>query len=200
MNYAAFKDYLVTHLWKMGDQTVIASLDTLIATANAELDRDLMVVDRDATQVLSSTSDNIPLPPDFKIMRDVSIDGLGQMSYVTPAQLMALKANNRFGRLDVYSTYKGELLLAALATPEAPVSGYMNYQSRIPDFKTLDQSWVADNYFDVYLYCVLKHTGTFLREDERVPMWISLYGAALQSALESDNDAKYSGSPLQMQF
>jgi hypothetical protein len=52
----------------------------------------------------------------------------------------------------------------------------------------------------VYLYCVLKHTAPFLREDERLGTWDAMYGNAIGTALEENNERKYAGSPLKMHF
>lgn len=198
--YDQFKDYLIVHLWKVGDSVVIDNLDALIKTANAELNRVLKVIDRDVSMSLSITALNTALPSDFRSMRDLFLTGVGQMTYITPQQLLLDRETCDDTLLSGYSTQAGELLVTGGVSASSPVTGTMNYYANIPDYKTTGVSWVADNYYDVYLYCVLKHTAPFLREDERLAMWSGMYGSAMESVMDENEDRKYSGGPLNVTF
>lgn len=200
MTYATFKAYLQQHLWKRGDPGLIEALDTLIKTADSELNRVLKVEDRNASVSLVVTQNDVALPSDYKYTRSVSMAGVGRLSYVTPAELFVLIDAYPSQQLDVYSTRNGSLLLGTDASIAVPKAAVLEYYADVPNFQTAGTSWVADEYFDVYLYCVLKHTGPFLREDERVQMWLGLFNDALQSALDTNEDVKYAGAPLTIKF
>lgn len=106
LNYQAFKDFLITFLWKKGDQQLIASLDNLIVMGEAKLNRDLDMERRHTSVTLLVTGEREALPPDYYKMRSVvDLDGsLGELRYVTPADLEAQRAATRSAQwLPIYS-------------------------------------------------------------------------------------------------
>lgn len=203
MNYAAFKDHLITFLWKMGDTFLIDRLDSLVTMANHELNRSLKVERRHVLADLTVSANPSTLPADFRSMRNLSSPTLGEMIYVVPAEYARLQAGGgssqaSFG--DRYTTSGKTLRIVGPTTVDTPVDLLLLYYADVPDFVATDDSWVADEYLDIYTYCCLKHSAPFLREDERIPIWSSLFASGLVEAIDDDQDRKYSGSPLNIKF
>lgn len=201
MMLSTFKDYLMTHLWKTGDDVVLANLDTIIATAYSELDRVFKVVDREAVATLSAESNEVALPADYRSMRSLVSLSVGKMNYLIPAEFADRIACQQTCPND-YTVVNKTVRLTFNPTAEAPESLECWYTAVVPrlDDET-EENWLADDYFDVLLYTVLKHTAPFLREDERVAMWSDMQNTAIASALEeNEHERKYAGSPLKINF
>lgn len=199
MTYAEFKDYLITHLWKTGDQVVIDRLDTLIKTAEHELNRVLKIEDRTQLSDIEAASNLVELPEDYREMRVLSNPHHREMKYYIPSKFYAFgDPSNR--DYEAYTIVNNCIALGGIVTVDKPLHLTMLYYQKIPDFKTADASWLADDYLDVYTYCVLKHSAPFLREDERLQTWMALYGEALATAMAENDDRKFAGSPLKIHF
>jgi len=208
MNYAGFKTFISTFLWKQNDSVLIDNLDNLILLANADLERELRLSHRNVSEVVSVSSTTFltsALTSPLRTIKSIVLNdptriiGRNPMSAATVATVRSKQIIPLPG--GIYDTYamlsKDTILFAGNISADLPADMAITYRKGIPNFADADASWVADEYFDVYLYGVLMHTAPFLREDERVGLWQSLYKAALTSANdESLWEVEYGGSPL----
>lgn len=197
LSYSDFKDQLITHLWRAGDQVVIDNLDSLIRLAESQIGRELRVEDRHATATPTADSLELILPDDYKQMRGVVApsQNLPPFTYVTPVELQRMRAQHPNAWRPFYSLADNILMLVGYIDPDPTkhISILVDYQRRIPDFKSTDSSWLTDDYLDVYVYGTLLHATPFLREDERLQMWQMMYSTALASALEESEFYKKRG-------
>jgi len=204
MDYAEFKTHLATFLWKANDADLIASLDNLIVMGTSELNRRLPIQTRIVTTLLAPDSEDFALPADFRQMisiTDATRGGASQMSVSTKAAVLRqrVQTNSAYAS-GMYCIEKKVLCLAGPYTVTGPGSFTISYRANFPDYKTLDTSYLADDYLDLYTYTVLSHTAPFLREDERVAMWISLKESGITSTNEEDKwNIEFGGSPLSTQ-
>jgi len=77
----------------------------------------------------------------------------------------------------------------------------MIYRASIPALSDSNTSnWLLEEAPDAYLYGTLMQTAPWLREDERVAMWGSLYTQAIQSVNKDGEVAKHGGSGLRMKI
>ncbi len=186
MIYQEFKDYLVKFLWKAGDTQLISSLDNLISMAESGLNNQLRVERRHSSAIITADAEEKALPDDYFSIRQVAdiSTQLGEFVYVSPAEIRSwrLQTNSSQWR-PIYSIEDTNLLLCGPAAN--PIDLVVDYTNRIPDFKTTDSSWLADDYLDLYTYAVLSHSAPFLREDERIVTWKQGYAEALQSINEA---------------
>jgi hypothetical protein len=169
--------------------------------AHAALSRKLTLSRREEELTISVTSETYTLPSDFKQI--IALSGpLGPMCNATANHIasdrLKTPSANTSGNYHVNSVSGAHVLqLAVSASVSAPVELTLIYRTEIPDFATTDASWLAEEYLDLYTYAVFKHSGPFLREDERVALWKSYYDEALFSALEEEAfSISYGGSPL----
>lgn len=206
MDYAEFKNHLTTFLWKDNDTTLIASLDSLIRMAEAELNRELPIEQRIVDITLAPTTETIPVPADYRSM--ISLNNLASrgrstsntMVNQTKTSVLAQRKLSQSSHVvNVYCVENRQIHLVGPFSAEWPGELHMTYRANFPDFRALDVSYLADEYLDLYTYTVLSHSAPFLREDERVPMWTSLKMTAIESTLKEDKwDKQYGGSPLGM--
>lgn len=189
MNYLQFKTYLANFLWRPNDANLIANLDTLVLMATSELRRRLLVKDRELVATISATANPFPAPSGFTHMIELRYNGI-PLKRVESYQATDFTFDYYAGTTsptvgDYYYVGNQLIYFQGQASVEVPVSFSMRYRSGLPALSgDIDTSWLIDDYIDLYIYAVLKHTAPYLREDERVALWTSLYENALQSANE----------------
>lgn len=206
MDYATFKTYIATFLWKQNDTDLVNNLDSLIVMANAELARLLDINRRNVTLVIAPTVEDYVLPADFRHV--ISLNGANDQNRLvfkqsTASDVLAIRQSTQSQYVSpVYAvTQDGDDKVLMLAGPFATTTGSLTlmYRAGIPNFAVTNTSWLADDYLDLYVYTVLSHTAPFLREDERVAMWQQMKAAAITSAIDEDrHNITFGGSPMRM--
>jgi len=206
MDYATFKTYLATFLWKQNDTDLVNNLDSLILMANSEMSRRLDIQRREITALIAPETNDYVLPADFRQM--ISLTGLTDTrpsiyNSTTALDVYTKRTQNSECYYAVYAiAQEGSTKILRLAGPyssTAPGSFALVYRANIPDFATLDESWLADDFLDLYTYAVLSHTAPFLREDERVAMWLKFKDDAVIQTIDEDrHNVVFGGSPLEM--
>lgn len=199
MLYDEFKAYLATFLWKENDQDLLNNLDSLIKMADAELNRKLDITRREELYQVAHVGDAISLPEDFSHLIDVSLEGEGCFN-MTKSQFNNLKSSFRGSpNYRAFHLQGRSILLPQEYTAERPGNYDITYRTKLPDYKTDDASWMADEYLDCYVYTILKHTAPFLREDERVQLWTQLANETVVSILDDDKfNKRFAGGPLNL--
>jgi len=211
-DYATFKSYLATFLWKQDDADLVTNLDSLIRMANAELNTRLDVQRRQVTVTILPETQDYLLPADYRTMGLLSNNSIGnylttsdpKMRSTTLNDIYALRARGTEITQPFYAVDKNNgvdvLRLVGPFSTQNPGDFTLVYRTSVPDYQTTDASWVEDLYLDLYVYTVLSHTAPFLREDERIPVWAGMKAEALNYALEEDaHHMDHGGTPLQMQ-
>jgi hypothetical protein len=78
----------------------------------------------------------------------------------------------------------------------APDTGYTAELTYIATLAKLSDSnasnWILERHPDVYLYGSLLQAAPYLRDDERIPVWSSLYQAAIADMILQDERAAFS--------
>lgn len=208
MNYTQFKTYLSTFLWKQNDTDLANNLDSLIRMADGELNRSLDIQRRETTVLLAPETEDYELPADFRHM--VSVSNLSQTSesafkVTTASDIYRMRQRtNSANIMPFYCVAQdtGSQKLLRLVGPFSasnPGNLLLVYRSNVPDFQALNASWLETDFLDLYVYTILSHAAPFLREDERVAMWISMKDKAIADAIVEDrHSVTFGGSPMQM--
>lgn len=209
MDYAQFKTFLSTFLWKQNDVDLANNLDSLIRMADGELNRTLDVQRRQKTVLIEPETQDFVLPADFRHM--VSLSNLDEtapsgFSSTTLVDLYKKRRQSRGAHLmPFYAVDQGDgadkiLRLVGPFSVTTPGALMLTYRANVPDFQALDSSWVEADFLDLYTYTILSHTAPFLREDERLSVWMEMKALAITAALEEDrHHVVHGGSPLRMQ-
>lgn len=208
MDYATFKTFLGTFLWKQNDIDLTNNLDSLIRMADGELNRVLDVQRRQKTLVIAPETADYELPADFRHMVSLSnLDDAAESAFSATTLVDIYRKRRQYqGNLGpFYAVDQGDgaqkiLRLVGNFSASAPGELILIYRANVPDFQSLDSSWLESDFLDLYTYTILSHTAPFLREDERLPVWMEMKAAAIASALEEDrHSVVHGGTPLRMQ-
>jgi hypothetical protein len=208
MNYTQFKSFLATFLWKQNDTDLIAKLDSLILMANAELNSKLDLQRRETTLLATVENVDYNLPADYRNMVSVNyLDGnyAGGLTNTTALDIYKKRAVSRNASfVPLYCVDQGAtskvLRLVGPYSVATPGSFVILYRANVPDFAATDASWLETDYLDLYVYTILSHTAPFLREDERLTVWMELKNTAIDAAIQDDKARNvFGGSPMRMQ-
>lgn len=176
-----------------------------IALTEAGLDSVLRVRKMLKRSVAQAKSRYVTLPSDWRKARNVQ-----RLSDGEPLDFMAFDEIDHY-RADVlagkilpkndgpryYSLVADSLELAPAPTPDAPAEIEMIYYAKVPRLSAENPTnWLLEDHPEVLLYGALIHSAPFLKDDERLAVWQTLYQQAVASANQADADARYSGAPM----
>lgn len=196
MNYAQFKQYLARFVWRDGDTAFESDLDLLIQMGEARLNRDLRIQRMIETVSIPVAALNVNLPADYAEARTVALSApTTPLTLVSVSDLQNRRAAAPARPQSIYAIIGRQIGLAGVAT-DSSRSLVLSYYARIPDFQTADTSWLIDEYLDLYTYAILRHTASYLRDDERVALWQNEYAETLQSVMAEDVNRRFAGSPM----
>lgn len=87
----------------------------------------------------------------------------------------------------------------ALLDSTPGIVGSLTYYTKIPALSISNTSnWLLSDHPDLYLYGTLVQTAPYLREDERVSVWNTIYDRLMNDFRIADERAQASGSTLVM--
>lgn len=182
-----------------GDLT--AQIPTFISLAEADFNRRL----RTRQMLYRSTTDLdahfTQLPTDFLEGRNVQLNTqpLTPLEYVTleVADDMRSTVHATAGKPRFYTIIGSTI--EAIPVPDASYQIELTYYGRIPALSNgSPTNWLLSAAPDLYLYASLSHAAPYLKDDERLPMWVE-WGNKLISDLNDESDrAEHSGSSLKI--
>lgn len=75
------------------------------------------------------------------------------------------------------------------------------YHKKIPALSEASPTnWLLTDHPDVYLYGALLQSAPYLDDDQRMQVWSTLYGNAIQAINQESKKARYSGSGMRMRI
>jgi hypothetical protein len=165
-----------------------AEIPSFIALAEAQMNRRLRVRPMTARLTESWAAEYVELPDDFLAERLAKITSGGSttvLRYLTPEDMDAKVRSAATGRPRFYALYGGELRLHP-----APDTAYPAELVYLQALAALSQSnpsnWLLASHPDAYLYGALTQSAPYLRADERLQTWTSLFGAVLTDIETAD--------------
>lgn len=117
--------------------------------------------------------------------------------YVTPAWMRAYRrqSSTSSGAPTKYTIEGSQFLFDT--TPAGLMLEIMYYQ-RIPSLEAAGTNWLLSAHPDIYLYGTLIHSAPFLKDDERVAVWDTLYSRAIESLKMQDKRSEVNAAPVAM--
>ncbi len=184
-NYDDLKAALASWL-RRSDLT--AEIPSFITLAEAQMNRRLRVRPMTARLGESWAAEYADLPGDFLSERLVKITSGGTttvLRYLTPEEMDAKVRAPSTGRPRFYALYGGELRLHP--APDTTYTAELVYLQALPALSESNQSnWLLASHPDAYLYGALTQSAPYLRADERLQTWTSLFGAVLTDIETAD--------------
>ena len=194
-SYSTLKSAIADWLLRDDLTTVIPSF---ISLAEADISRKMRHWQQEK-KVRTSVDEAFEFLPDDWLatiaLRHADGSEIQQVGVTEMSELKALEASGKprhyrveAGRFEFYPT---------------PDQGYnvdLLYFARIPALSdAASTNWLLVNHPDIMLYGSLVQAAPYLDDDQKLSVWSSLYGAALQS-IQSDSDKARHSGPLRMRF
>ena len=182
-----------------------ARIPDFITLAEARLNRDLRIrpMEVRSTMVTTSGQRYFNLPGGYLQMRNIQLNTnpTTPLEYITPEMLDRLYGSSTTGKPRAYTLIGDELQLAPI-----PDSGYdlemAFYEKFTPlgdgSAGTVTSNWLTINAPDVLLYGALMEAEPFIKNDERVAVWLNGYGNAIDKLQKADANDRHSGSSMRV--
>lgn len=182
-------------------QDLTSVIPTFISFCEADLNRKLRHRKMLARVTAVLDEQYTALPTDFLEAKNVQLNAEPpvRLKYVTLDHADVLRSGRYYtaGQPGFY-TIVGESL-EAVPTPDSAYTIELAYYQSFTAFADdADTNWLLTSHPDVYVYGALVHSAPYLKDDQRIPVWASLYEQALSALKTESETAEISGSPLLM--
>lgn len=200
MTYDEFKTHVTTFLWRQGDSFLAASLDNIIIMAHAYLNRRLDISRRNVTVQITPDSEDYDLPADFRHMRTLvsQQSPVMELKSVTLSKVQYERGLSSAVLRPFYNVDNNVLRLVGPFSVAEDIPLELAYRANVPDFATADpdESWLANDFLDMYTYTVMMHAGIFNKSQRAIAEWKPLADEAIMDAIREDKSGRtYGDSP-----
>jgi len=148
----------------------------------------------DPTSYLTTTgTPTLALPSGFVEARAVALNTspVADLDFATQKQLNSAWIGTTNGKPKVY-TFQGDSLRFG-PTPDAAYGVVLTYYRRFDPLATTPTNWLMANAPGVYLYAALLEAQPFIMNDQRLPVWASMLGAATRALMMADQRYRWGG-------
>jgi hypothetical protein len=169
-------------------------VDTFIDLCEAEMQRELKLLDFETTGTVTVTSGSGTLPTGFSSARALSWDGDNDrvLRYVTPDRLNRVNSGNP--SLVHYYTITGDQIKFADDASGTLNMTYMAKFTPLSDSNTSNS--ILLNHPAAYLYGSLKHLSVYLKDAEGGTAYQTLFADEIAKIKKDNRDKKYAGASL----
>jgi hypothetical protein len=173
--------------WLGGRTDLTSRIPEFITLCEAKLNRTLFVPQMETRSTTTcDTSDDEPefisLPTDFQTMRRVrlsSVTGKPRLNFMSQTQLDDYRySTDNVADQPVYFTIIGDEMELA-PTPNENYTLEMVYRKNIPALASNSTNWLLTFAPDIYLYGMLLESAPYIKEDERIAVWATGFGTAI---------------------
>lgn len=141
------------------------------------------------------------LPADFVSAKSLVLTSTAPVQplvFLSEDELDAKKWTYRTTGKPVYFALIGNQI-EVLPAPDTGYTAELTYVATLAKLSDSNTSnWVLERHPDVYLYGSLLQAAPYLRDDERVALWTTLYGQALEDMIVQNERAAFSQGRLAM--
>ena len=176
-----------------------------ITLAEARLNRELRVraMEKRATMEATVGQRYFALPGGYLQMRNFQINTnpITPLEYITPEMLDRLYGSNTTGKPRAYSLIGDEIQLAPI--PDSTYTIEMAFYEKFTPLGdgtsgTVTSNWLTKNAPDVLLYGALIEAEPFIKNDERIQLWLTAYKEAIDKIQKADDRDRHSGSQMRV--
>ena len=178
-----------------------SAVPTFIRLAEARFSRDLRHWRMETRSTAELDTQYSAIPADFlqPIRLQITDAPTSEVAPISTAQMLQLRGdrNDRVGRPTNYALTAGGIEL--YPTPDLTYNASLVYYARIPALSASNTTnWLLNEAPDVYLYGALVHSAPYLKDDNRLAIWETMFAQAMSNLNASSNDAKFGGTGLVM--
>ena len=176
-----------------------------IALAEARLNRELRIRPMEVRSTMTTTVGQryFNLPGGYLQMRNFQINTnpITPLEYITPEMLDRLYGSNTTGKPRAYSLIGDEIQLAPI--PDSAYTIEMAFYEKFTPLGdgtsgTVTSNWLTKNAPDVILYGALIEAEPFIKNDERIQLWLTAYKEAIDKIQKADERDRHSGSQMRV--
>ena len=200
--YTGIKDAVADWLDR---SDLTARIPDLTALAEARINRDLRIRPMEVRSTMNTTAGKryFQLPGGYLQMRNIQIntDRIQPLEYITPEMLDRLYGGSSSGLPSAYTLIGDEIQLAPI--PDAEYELEMAFYEKFTSLGdgtagTVTTNWLTENAPDVLLYGALLEAEPFIKNDERIQLWLTMYKAATKDLQAADGRDRHSGSQMRV--
>jgi len=182
-----------------------ARIPDFIALAEARISRDLRIRPMEVRSIMYTTSGQkyFNLPGGYIQMRNIQLNTnpTTPLEYITPEMLDRLYGSNTTGKPRAYTLIGDEIQLSPI--PDSAYELEMAFYEKFTALGDGTSGTVTSNYLtknapDVLLYGSLLEAEPFIKNDERVAVWLNGYSNAVEKLQKADQRDRHSGSAMRI--
>ena len=176
-----------------------------ITLAEARLNRDVRIRPMEVRSSMETTSGQryFNLPGGYLQMRNMQMNTnpITPLEYITPEMLDRLYGSDTTGKPRAYSLIGDEIQLAPI--PDSDYTIEMAFYEKFTPLGdgtsgTVTNNWLTLNAPDVLLYGSLLEAEPFIKNDERISLWLNAYNGAIRKLQDADDRDRHSGSAMRV--
>ena len=182
-------------LWLDRDD-LTARVSDFTALLEARLNRELRSVMQDTREDWTVTTESYTLPPAFRKLRRIHIEGSPDRPLVEMgAQAIAAAFSGDSGIPQAYYIEGRTIFFAP--PPSSSTTINATYSTRVePLSDTVASNWVLDEHPDVYLFGTLLEAAIYIRDEEAISFLSERLETAMASLIRMGRLDRYGGGPL----
>ena len=194
MNYSQLKSNIADFL-NRSDLTAV--IPTFIDLAEAQMERPLRVRQMIGRSTAPIDTQYSALPSDFleaKTLKLTSANPIQPLDFLTPEQMDDRdQIQSSAPGMPKYFTIIGNQIRVS-PSPDATYTAELVYFAKLAKLSDSNTSnWLLASSPDAYLYGALMQAAPYLKDDERVAVWGTLYNTAIESIKFADQGGSASG-------
>jgi hypothetical protein len=176
-----------------------------IALAEARINREIRIRPMEVRSTMTTTAGNqyFNLPGGYIQMRNIQLNTnpTTPLEYITPEMLDRLYGSSTTGKPRAYTLIGDEIQLAPI--PDSAYTLEMAFYEKFTALGdgtsgTVTSNWLTKNAPDILLYGALMEAEPFIKNDERVAVWLNGYGNAIDKLQKADQRDRHSGSAMRV--
>ncbi len=176
-----------------------------ITLAEARLNRDVRIRPMEVRSSMETTAGQryFNLPGGYLQMRNMQINSnpITPLEYITPEMLDRLYGSDTTGKPKAYTLIGDEIQLAPI--PDSDYTVEMAFYEKFTALGdgtsgTVTSNWLTTNAPDVLLYGALLEAEPFIKNDERIALWLNAYNGAVKKIQDADARDRHSGSAMRI--
>ena len=176
-----------------------------IALAEARINRELRIRPMEVRSTMYTTADQqyFQLPGGYIQMRNIQLNTnpTTPLEYITPEMLDRLYGSTTTGKPRAYTLIGDEIQLAPI--PDSAYQVEMAFYEKFTPLGdgsagTVTSNWLTANAPDLLLYGALMEAEPFIKNDERIPVWLNGYSNAINKLQQQDQRDRHSGSAMRV--
>lgn len=183
-----------------------ARIPDFITLAETRINRELRIRPMEVRSTMTTTagSQYFNLPGGYIQMRNIQLNTnpVTPLEYITPEMLDRLYGSSTTGKPRAYTLIGDEIQLSPI--PDSAYSLEMAFYEKFTPLGdgatggTVVSNWLTLNAPDVLLYGALLEAEPFIKNDERVPVWLNGYSNAIDKLQKADARDRHSGSAMRV--